>query len=556
MSDKKKVSYQLKKYCEKESYRKTLIIIIQLLIVVLTACETFAYNYLIDKVFVNSHFDMIYIPIILMIGIYILKMLLAYANQYEHNKFTLPMKENIRVHMLSIFYRRYDKEIIKDIGECKNCIEADVEELEKYYFAQYIEKYVLLTMIIVYFAGMLFYNYFLALVCCIIMLIPYFSVKACGSKIERESKDYRNLYGQYEGKLVQYIKNWKEIKSNNMQNECILDFRKDWFEMSKHLTRKAMYMQGNASIVSFNRFVLSQAVIYALGGWLIANDFFEIGGLLIFVNYYSKFLERISAFSDLNISLKNQKNSVDRVMEILELDILDNKSVNTINISSFDINHAYYCYDNADRYALEDISLKLHDKSLNVIVGKSGSGKSTLLKMLSGIIRPNKGCVFIGDIDITEISQESLYDKITVVLPDSQLFNMSIRENLLISNENATDEELLEACKKANIYEYIINLPEGLDTVLDEIAVNMSGGEKQRFAIARALCRNTDIYLFDEVSSSLDKENELYITNTIVELAKEHLVVFVTHRDMILDYADYIITIDEGKIIDSKGTLT
>ncbi len=545
--DKEKLYSRLKEFCRKVSYRKILIVMIQLFIIVLTTCETFVYNYLINQVFVNSLFHLIYIPVVLMIGIYLLKVLLAYANQYEYNRFMLEMKENIRIYMLSVFYRSNDNG--KDIGESKNCIEADVEELEKYYYSKYIDKYIILIMIGIYFVCMIYYNYILAIACCIIMLIPFLSVKICGSKVENESRNYRSMYGKYEGKLVQYITNWKEIKSNNMQKECILDFRKDWSQMSGHHMRTSMFTQANSSIVSFNRFVLAQAVVYALGGWLLVKNYFGIGGLLIFVNYYSRFLERMSAYSDLAISLRNRKNSVDRVMEILDFDISEETTITRLEHSSFDVDHVYYRYENAESDALKDISLNLQNKSLNVIVGKSGSGKSTLLKLLAGIIAPSKGTILIGESDISTINQESLYDKITVVMQDSKFFNMTIRENLLISNEDATDEELLNACKRANIYEYIMNLPEGLDTMLSEIAVNMSGGEKQRLAIARALCRNTDIYLFDEVTSALDKQNEIYITNTMVELSKNYFVICISHRDMILDYADRIIQIDDGKLV-------
>lgn len=544
---------RIKKFFEGKSYLKFFIIIIQSLIIVLSLCETFSYNYLIESVFMKMNFKKVYIPIVCFLGIYIVKFLLEMINISCYNTWMLNFKEKIRVRILSIIYHDPKKFADKNVGELKNCLDSDINEIEQYYYGKTIDKNIFLVMACIYFVCMVFYNFYLAVFCGIVMMIPLISVKFTGEKVDNASKNYRNMFGRHENKIIQYINCWKDIKINNMISRSIDQFHASIKELAHHHKKVAVLTQFSSSVVSFNRFVLSQAVVYVLGGYFIIKGDLKVGSLMIFVNYYSRFLAKVNEYYDQKIMLKSKLNSVERINDILDNDYETLKQDPTNNNDKCSLKLSHVSFNYAENLnCLDDIDLNFEKNSLNVIFGNSGCGKTTLLKIISGIEVPKDGKVLVCGKNIMNMDKTYLYDKITYVMHDEVFFNMSIRDNLLIANENASDDEMLEACKKANIYDFIMNLPEKIDTVLDEVSVNMSGGEKQRLNLARSLCRKTDIYLFDELTSALDKYNESLITDTLKELSKKAIVICVSHREMIKSYADKIIYLDSGKIVDSN----
>ncbi|MCW6108794.1 ABC transporter ATP-binding protein, partial [Clostridium sporogenes] len=179
---------------------------------------------------------------------------------------------------------------------------------------------------------------------------------------------------------------------------------------------------------------------------------------------------------------------------------------------------------------LNNISFTVPQNKKTAIVGPSGSGKSTIFDLLLNFYKPTTGHIKVGNFNIQDISYETLISYISIVRQEPFLFNMSIKENLLISNPYATTSEIENACKKAYIHDYINSLPNKYDTAIVEGGVNISCGQKQRIAIARALLKNSKIILFDEVTSSLDNESQYYINKSIDEISENKTVIIIAHR--------------------------
>lgn len=209
----------------------------------------------------------------------------------------------------------------------------------------------------------------------------------------------------------------------------------------------------------------------------------------------------------------------------------------------------YFSYRGSSRYVLEDINFQLRKNEYVALVGKSGSGKSTFINMLLGQYQPLKGNISINGIDYKNLDIQCLQKLFGVVIQDSLLFNMSIKDNFYIVKPNATIEEMWRVCKQSGIEEYIRAQPNGLDTIIGEKGVKLSGGQRQRIAIARTLLLDSSILVFDESTSQLDHETEKMILNTLEKLAAYKTVIVIAHRHSSIQAAHRIVTFDNGRIV-------
>lgn len=213
--------------------------------------------------------------------------------------------------------------------------------------------------------------------------------------------------------------------------------------------------------------------------------------------------------------------------------------------------HVSFAYQ--DKEVLHDINITLPKNSLTALVGPSGSGKSTVMKLCARFYDPQKGCIFFNGVPMNEINPESLMSHISMVFQDVYLFQDTIRNNIRFGKTDATEEEIIAAAKKACCHDFIMRLPKGYDTLVGEGGCTLSGGEKQRISIARAMLKDAQIILLDEATASLDPENEVEVQKAIDALIKGHTVIAIAHRLKTIKDADQIIVLDNGRIKE-KGT--
>ena len=213
--------------------------------------------------------------------------------------------------------------------------------------------------------------------------------------------------------------------------------------------------------------------------------------------------------------------------------------------------HVSFAYQ--DKEVLHDINITLPKNSLTALVGPSGSGKSTVMKLCARFYDPQKGCIFFNGVPMNEINPESLMSHISMVFQDVYLFQDTIRNNIRFGKTDATEEEIIAAAKKACCHDFIMQLPKGYDTLVGEGGCTLSGGEKQRISIARAMLKDAQIILLDEATASLDPENEVEVQKAIDALIKGHTVIAIAHKLKTIKGADQIIVLDNGQIKE-KGT--
>lgn len=243
-----------------------------------------------------------------------------------------------------------------------------------------------------------------------------------------------------------------------------------------------------------------------------------------------------------------------RVKRINELRDTDTQKGEDVKLKSFDITleNVKFAYNDSTK-VVNGVSFTAKQNEVTAIVGPSGCGKSTLLRLISRLYDYDEGKIIVDGNDIKDISTDSLFENISFVFQDVILFNSSVMDNIRIGRADATDEEVKKAAKLANCHEFIEKMPEGYNTMIGENGGKLSGGERQRISIARAFLKNAPIILLDEISASLDVENELKIQTSLNKLIEGKTVIIISHRLKSIEKADKIIVMNEGKI-ESMGS--
>ena len=250
----------------------------------------------------------------------------------------------------------------------------------------------------------------------------------------------------------------------------------------------------------------------------------------------------------------NCRVSVERIYSVLNYHPKSNKVLNTStedNIKGLlEFKHVYSSYTN--KQVLKDITFKVKPNELTAIVGRSGSGKSTILNIILRLIKPDSGKVLVDKEDIYNYTDDVYKTNVSVVTQKSILFNMSIRDNLSLVDSNFKRQQ--EVCERLGIHEEILSLPKGYNTIIEENSSNVSTRLKQLLSIARSILTNSEILLFDEVTSSLDSTNTKKVVKVFKELSKDHTVIIITHKKEVMNKADHLIIIDKGRKV-ADGTV-
>jgi ATP-binding cassette subfamily B protein len=340
-------------------------------------------------------------------------------------------------------------------------------------------------------------------------------------------------------------------------------------------------MYGSALFIALTLLAsLATAVVYGLGGLLVIDNFFKIGTLVALAALLSRLYGPITSLSNVQVDVMTALVSFDRVFEVLDLKPLIEDAPDATEFRAgqtapaIDFDHVWFRYPTAAEISLaslESIALPVPERTdanadvlrditfnapagkLTALVGPSGAGKTTITHLVARLYDPQSGTVTIGGDDISGVTQESLHDAIGVVTQDAHMFHDTIRANLGYAKPGATEAELIEACKAAQIWPLITTLPDGLDTVVGDRGYRLSGGEKQRIALARLLLKAPSVVVLDEATAHLDSESEAAVQRALKTALAGRTSLVIAHRLSTIIQADQILVIDGGKVTE-RGT--
>ena len=506
----------------------------------------------IKKIFIEKDQTLIFIIPILIIIAFTTKGLSLYFAKITMIGVGEHVKKDVQIDMMRSLIKA-DTQIIDgkhtgkfignltvDVGMINNLISVAILNLFK-------DSLTLLGLL-----GVMFYqNWKLSLMAIIMIPLASVAAKSLGKRIGKVSTEAMEQAGVLHAYLIEVFKNHKLVKIFQQEN-----YERDRTESN---IRALMEKSKKIAIV----FVRASPVMETLTGIMIAALIFYSGKLIVSnelgINNFFSFLaammlayQPVRSLATLNIAVNQGLAAAKRVLPIIDNKnkIIENENDKILNLTKGNIKFVdvNFCYNKDQSQTLQSINLNLSGGKMTSLVGHSGAGKSTILNLIPRFYDPNSGDILIDDQSIYHSTISSLRKNISLVTQDTTLFDDTIKNNIAYANLNASDEEIKEVAKLSFAHDFINNLPNKYDTLIGENGVRLSGGEKQRLSIARAMLKKSQIILLDEATSSLDAETENKIQKAITYLTKNRTTIVIAHRLSTILNSDNIYVIDHGKI--------
>jgi ATP-binding cassette subfamily B protein len=383
------------------------------------------------------------------------------------------------------------------------------------------------------------------------LLFSYSYNKKMRSVFQRNREKIANVNAQIQDSLSGI----RVVKSFSNEDIEASKFSKGNYEFLKTKEDSYFIMGKFFSGNSFFQGILYLSVIL-LGGIFISRDSLNPSDLVVYILYINVFLNPIEKLINFTEQFQKGLTGFERFLEVINTnpDIEDGEDAVDITNPKGNIEFKDVSFSYNDKYdVLKNVNIKIPAGKTVALVGPSGGGKTTFCSLIPRFYEISEGAITIDNKDIRDIKLKSLRNSIGIVQQDVYMFAGTIKENIAYGKPGASDPEIFEAAKKANIHDYIINLVDGYDTYVGERGVKLSGGQKQRLSIARVFLKNPPILILDEATSALDNESEKFIQNSLEELSKNRTTLVIAHRLSTIRNADEIIVLtDEG--VQEKGT--
>lgn len=374
--------------------------------------------------------------------------------------------------------------------------------------------------------------------------------------IKEKQKEINKEKDRAVAEVSESVRGIREIRALGIRKSMNDNFknivRNIYFKINKQMITERNY---NAWIYILN--CTLEFIIFTTCIILIINKTGSFAFFMAMTYYVYRFMNTIELMMNLSTSIQKMKVSIERLSEILDNKLYKDEKFGIVSktdiLGNVEFKNITFKYPNEKKEIFEEFNLTIPTGKKVAIVGKSGQGKTTIFNLLLRYFDSDAGVILVDDIPIEDFTEDSLRENIAIIRQEPFIFNKTILENLKIIDPYMSLKKIRNACKLAEIDEYIMSLPNKYDTMIGEGGINLSGGQKQRLAIARALLKNSKIILFDEATSALDNDNQSKIKQAIDNLVKDHTIIIVAHRLSTIIDADVIYLIDGGKVV-ASGT--
>ncbi|MCK8479463.1 ABC transporter ATP-binding protein [Psychroserpens algicola] len=494
--------------------------------------------------------------IILIISLFLLKNVFNYLGLYFitflRNGVLKDLRNEIYDKVTSLPISYYSE---KKKGDIIARISGDVNEVKGSLLA--ILELIVKEPLTILFAIIAMFMISVKLTIFVFIFIPIsgFIISRIGKSLKKKSNRVQTEQGIFLSTLEETLGGLKVIKGFNAEKQFNETFQKStnrFYNFSNTL----MNRQNLASPMSEVLGIITIAVLLWYGGSMVLVDQTLSGSaFIIYIGLAWQILTPAKAISKASYKVKAGNAAADRILEILETEspLKDRQNAIAKNDFTSDISVENISFKYEDDLVLKNFSIKVPKGKSIALVGQSGSGKSTIANLVTRFYDVNQGRISIDGTDIRDLKKHSLRSLMGLVTQDSILFNESIKNNLRIGKEDATDDEIIEALKIANAWEFVKDLPQGIDTNIGDSGGKLSGGQQQRLSIARAVLKNPPIMILDEATSALDTESERLVQDALENMMKNRTSIVIAHRLSTIQNADEIIVMHKGEIAE-QGT--
>jgi subfamily B ATP-binding cassette protein MsbA len=513
-------------------------------------------NYFVTQKANEGHDDVLIFMVVLVVSMFLLKNLFSYLAMYFITFLRNGVLKDIRNAL-------YDKVVDLPIayfsekrkGDTIARITTDVQEIQTSFLS--ILELIVREPLMILFTIITMFLISAKLTLFVFIFIPVsgFIISRIGKSLKKRSDRVQSEQGQLLSIIEETLGGLKVIKGFNSQKIFGDKFKESTDRFNK-FSNNLLHRQNLASPTSEFLGILVISILLWYGGQMVLNDGnLEAGLFIVYMGLAYNILTPAKAISKASYSVKKGNAAAERVLEILNtkspLEDSPNAKTKTDFTSQISIDNISFKYE--DDLVLKNFQLKVPKGKSVALVGQSGSGKSTIANLVTRFYDVNEGSISIDGDNIKDLTKHSLRNLMGLVTQDSILFNDTIKNNVLLGKEDATNDEVIDALKIANAWEFVKDLPNGINTNIGDGGGKLSGGQKQRLSIARAVLKNPPIMILDEATSALDTESERLVQDALEKMMKNRTSIVIAHRLSTIQNADLIVVMQKGEIVE-QGT--
>ena len=487
------------------------------------------------------------------VATFFLKNLFGYLSMqhvmYLKNGILTDLRKHMYKHIVELpvsFYAKRKK------GDIMARILGDINEMQNSFFI--ILELIVREPLTIVFSLIVMFTLSWQLSLFVLLFIPIsgFLISNIGKRLKRQSLKAQEESGLLISTVEETLSGLKIVKSYNAEASFKQRFSNTADRILRLINKIGNKNNLAGPLSEFLGIVTIAALLWYGGKLVLIEKAIEGTTFIGFMGLAYGILTPAKAISKASYKVKNGIAAADRVFEVLESEDSMSDEENAKVLSEFNksitLKNIVFKYEKEN--VLNDFSISVKKGHTVALVGQSGSGKSTIANLLTRFYDVNEGTIKIDGIDIKKFTKKSLRSQIGLVTQDSILFNNSIKNNLLIGNENATNDEIIESLKVANAWEFVKELPRGIDSNIGDAGNSLSGGQKQRLSIARAVLKNAPIMILDEATSALDTESERLVQEALENMMKNRTSIVIAHRLSTIQNADQIIVMKKGEIVE------
>lgn len=535
-------------------------LLVSLLLTIVTAGATglvaFIFKYVVDDILIEKNVLMLKIIPLAAVGIYLVKALSDYFSYFfmadVGQRVILTVRDMLYGHIQTLsmpyFIRTPTGVLISRITNDVNMIQSSVTNAVTEFVRESLK---LVGLVVVVF----YRSTELAMIAMIVFPLVIYPISKFGKRLKRYSTKSMNVMGQVMSILDEGISGIRIVKAYNME-----EYEKERFSTENRRYYRNWMKRVAVRAVSSPMMELiagiSAAFILWYGGMKVINGTLSAGEFASFILAVGMLYAPIRKLNTVNIEIQEGIAAARRIFNVLDTvpEIADKPGAVELERvdGSFEFRDVSFTYTGKE-YALTGVSFSAGQGERIALVGESGSGKTTIANLLPRLFEATSGQIVVGGRDIRDVTMKSLRGNIAMVTQEMVLFNDAIRANIAYGTGDASIEEVMEAARAAHAHEFIMQMPQGYDTMVGESGVRLSGGQRQRICIARAIIRNAPILILDEATSSLDTESEREVQAALERLMKDRTTLIIAHRLSTVISADRIIVLHKGRIVE-QGT--